>query len=67
MYLERIDRIVGGYVTTLGPRKAELFGPKAGDHWKAIGALARSEFPERELAYLVDYGVYGLAQTYASR
>lgn len=60
-YLDRMDRIVTDYVAGLGPRRSELLGPKAGEHWKAITALAQKAYPERDLSYLVEYGVYGLA------
>lgn len=60
-YLDRMDRIVTDYVAGLGPRRSELSGPKAGEHWKAIAGLAQKAYPDRDLAYLVEYGVYGLA------
>jgi glyoxylase-like metal-dependent hydrolase (beta-lactamase superfamily II) len=61
-YLDRIDALVTGYVADLGPAKAELDGPKAGEHHKKIAALAAKAFPDYAYPYLVEYGVYGLLQ-----
>jgi hypothetical protein len=62
-YLERAESIVRDYVGGLGARRSELRGPEAGAHHAAIRALFEAEWPTRELAYLVEYGVYGLVGT----
>lgn len=63
-YLENIDALVGQYVSDLGGRAKELTDPKkAQQHFAAIQKRAEAEFPDRELSYLIGYGVYGLAQS----
>ncbi len=55
------------YVSELGPAKSELNGPKAGEHYKKIAALAAQQFPDHTLAYLIEYGVYGLVNQIAGK
>lgn len=59
-YLRGMRDLVKAYVGAL-PDRAVLTGSDAGVHWKALGEKARVAFPEHKLAYLVEYGVYGLA------
>lgn len=66
-YLSRMEALVGRYVAGLGAARAELSGPSAATHHKAIAALAAREFPGYALPYLVEYGVYGLAGALAAR
>jgi glyoxylase-like metal-dependent hydrolase (beta-lactamase superfamily II) len=61
-YLDRMNALVAKYVADLGPAKAE-----AGAHGKKIAALASQEFPGYAYPYLVEYGVYGLAQQLAGK
>lgn len=56
-----MSALVGDYVKSLGSRKAELSGPKAGEHHKKNAELAAKAFPDYAHAYLVEYGVHGLA------
>ncbi|WP_437542450.1 hypothetical protein WME97_30115 [Sorangium sp. So ce367] len=39
---------------------------EAASHHKKIAELASAEFPGYELAYVIEYGVYGLASAIAS-
>ena len=64
-YLDAMQTLVARYVAGLGARKAELSGPKAGEHHKAIAALAAKQFPDYRLPYLIEYGVYGLVDSVA--
>lgn len=59
-YLGGMRDLVKAYVGAL-PDRAVLRGSDAGTHWKALGEKARAAFPDHRLAYLVEYGVYGLA------
>jgi AraC-like DNA-binding protein/glyoxylase-like metal-dependent hydrolase (beta-lactamase superfamily II)/mannose-6-phosphate isomerase-like protein (cupin superfamily) len=60
-YLDRAESIVREYVTSLGPRKAELSGDRAGEHFKELERRIAEAFPQYALPYLIEYGVYGLA------
>ena len=64
-YLDAIKKLVTRYVADLGDRRSELFDSHAGGHHKAIAKAAGAAFPQRELVYLVEYGVYGLAVSLA--
>jgi hypothetical protein len=66
-YLGKMDAIVRDYVRGLGDRRAELSGPGAPAHYKAIAARAQAAFPGYALPYLVEYGVYGLVNATAAR
>jgi glyoxylase-like metal-dependent hydrolase (beta-lactamase superfamily II) len=59
-YLRTMRDLVKGYVAAL-PDRAVLKGGEAGTHWKGITEKAKAAFPGYALAYLVEYGVYGLA------
>ena len=61
-YLRGMDELVTIYVAGLGAAKAELADPaKAAPHHAALQERAAQRFPNRRLAYLIGYGVYGLA------
>ena len=66
-YLDRMEALITRYVADLGAAKTELSGPQAGEHYKAIAALAAREFPDHALSYLVEYGAYGLINQIAAR
>ncbi len=66
-YLDRMNGVVTSYVAALGPAKSELSGARAGEHYKKIAARAEKEFPDYKLAYLVEYGVYGLVDQIAAK
>lgn len=63
VYLQKADQIVSDYVSHLGARKAELAGPKAAEHSAALQAQFEREFPSYGLGYMINYGVYGLANS----
>jgi glyoxylase-like metal-dependent hydrolase (beta-lactamase superfamily II) len=66
-YLDRLDSIVRDYVTKLGGKaKTELSGTNAQGHYKALTKLASDAFPSYNYGYMVEYGVYGLAQQRAA-
>jgi glyoxylase-like metal-dependent hydrolase (beta-lactamase superfamily II) len=60
-YLAVADAVVSDYVAQLDDPMAALTGPDAGDHYAAITEQMVAERPDHDLAYLVTYGVYGLA------
>jgi glyoxylase-like metal-dependent hydrolase (beta-lactamase superfamily II) len=60
-YLEKADEIVTSYVKNLGDRRDELNGANAGEHYAKIQAEFEAAFPAYQLAYMIQYGVYGLA------
>lgn len=64
-YLREADGIVRAYVRDLGARRGELTGEKAATHHEAIAKRFEEAFPDRSLGYLVQYGVYGLAEQFA--
>jgi glyoxylase-like metal-dependent hydrolase (beta-lactamase superfamily II) len=66
-YLQRAGSLVSRYVTELGAKKSELSGPEAGKHHQALRARFEKEFPEYKLSYMIEYGVYGLANATAAR
>jgi glyoxylase-like metal-dependent hydrolase (beta-lactamase superfamily II) len=67
-YLEKADQIVSSYVKKLGSRAAEeLAGAKAGEHHAALTKEFEASFPEYKLSYMIQYGVYGLANSKLAR
>ncbi|MBN8539067.1 MAG: MBL fold metallo-hydrolase [Deltaproteobacteria bacterium] len=62
-YLKKADSIVTKYVSALGAQKTELQTEKAGQHYLALQSVFESAFPEYTLGYMIQYGVYGLANT----
>jgi hypothetical protein len=66
-YLDEMNALITKYVADLGAAKSELSGPKAGDHYKKISALAAQAFPDYALQYMIDYGVYGLVNQIAAK
>jgi glyoxylase-like metal-dependent hydrolase (beta-lactamase superfamily II) len=65
-YLARMNKVVADYVAALGAdARSELSGPNAGQHYKRLATLAGEAFPDYDLAYMIEYGVYGLALSFA--
>jgi glyoxylase-like metal-dependent hydrolase (beta-lactamase superfamily II) len=63
-YLKGMNQLVSDYVADLGAAKSELADPaKATKHHAALQERAAAQFPQRGLAYLIGYGVYGLANS----
>lgn len=66
-YLERLNAIVVTYIASLGPSAStELTSENAQHHYRALRALAERAFPDHALPYMIEYGVYGLAQQIAA-
>ena len=61
-HLVGIEGVVRDYVAGVDDPDA-FTGEAAAEHYAAITEAARAAFPERELAYLITYGVYGLVQS----
>jgi glyoxylase-like metal-dependent hydrolase (beta-lactamase superfamily II) len=60
-YLDAASKTVDQYLASLGARRSELAdATKAQTHYVAIEEELARQMPERKLAYLVRYGVYGL-------
>jgi glyoxylase-like metal-dependent hydrolase (beta-lactamase superfamily II) len=67
-YLKKADQIVASYVKKLGARAAEeLSGAKAGEHHAALTKEFETSFPTYKLSYMIQYGVYGLANSKIAR
>jgi glyoxylase-like metal-dependent hydrolase (beta-lactamase superfamily II) len=66
-YLTRAEAIVSEYIAALGSKKGELGGEKAGEHYKKLAAKMGEAFPGYALPYMIEYGVYGLANSIAAR
>jgi glyoxylase-like metal-dependent hydrolase (beta-lactamase superfamily II) len=64
-YLDGMEALVRDYVTDLGPKKTELFGDAMPAHAHAIAERAAARFPGYAYPFMVEYGVYGLAQQIA--
>lgn len=63
-YLQAMDQLVTSYVRDLGTSHGELDDPTtAAAHYARIQERAVEQFPQRRLAYLVGYGVYGLVNS----
>ncbi len=62
-YLSAAELTVDRYLAGLGARRSELADPAAAQaHYVAIEEELARQMPQRKLAYLVRYGVYGLVQ-----
>lgn len=69
-YLTKLEAIVTQYVADLAAqgKKAELADPAlSGAHYDAIMKKAQEAFPGYGLAYMIQYGVYGLVNAIAAR
>lgn len=66
-YLQKLDELVTAYVQGLGPRKTELASDAAGQHFKTLASKASEAFPGYNHPFMVEYGVYGLAQAKAAQ
>ncbi len=66
-YLEGIEALVEDYVAELDDEGRASLLANDGAHWDALTARAAAAWPEHELAYMITYGVYGLAMQIASR
>lgn len=63
-YLSAVGAAVDAYLAELGPRRTELAEPATAQaHYVAIEERLARAMPQRALAYLVRYGVYGLVQS----
>jgi glyoxylase-like metal-dependent hydrolase (beta-lactamase superfamily II) len=62
-YLKKADSMVGQYVATLGSKKSELRTDKARQHYTALQSQFEKAFPDYTLSYMIQYGIYGLAQS----
>jgi glyoxylase-like metal-dependent hydrolase (beta-lactamase superfamily II) len=62
-YLETSDKIVNSYIKKLGAQKAELKSEKAGTHYIALEKLFAKKFPDYQLSYMIQYGIYGLVNS----
>jgi glyoxylase-like metal-dependent hydrolase (beta-lactamase superfamily II) len=62
-YLALASATVDQYLSSLGPKRAELADPAtAQPHYGALEQRLAQAMPERKLSYLVRYGIYGLVQ-----
>ncbi|WP_395830426.1 MBL fold metallo-hydrolase [Elstera sp.] len=60
-YLTGIEKLTRAYVTGLGAKANELAAPAtAAPHYAALEKQAAAAYPNRDLSYLVGYGIYGL-------
>ena len=67
-YLKTAQSLVRAKVRSLGQRAAsELSGPNAQTHFAALTKDFEARFPTYALSYMIQYGVYGLAQQEAAQ
>lgn len=60
-YLTGMEKLVRAYVAGLGSKAADLAAPAtAAAHYAILEKQAAAAYPQRDLSYLVGYGVYGL-------
>ncbi len=62
-YLDGMSTLVDAYIAELGPRKDELLGENAAEHYAELQRRAAEAFPDRSLDYLIGYGIYGLVNS----
>ena len=62
-YLAKADQMVTDYVKALGAKASELQGDQANAHFAALQKEFEQAFPSYGLGYMIQYGVYGLAQS----
>jgi len=62
-YLKKADKIVSDFIKKLGAKSAELSTDKAQTHYAALTKEFEKAFPDYALSYMIQYGVYGLAQS----
>ncbi len=60
-YLTGIEKLTRAYVTGLGAKARDLTTPAtAAPHYAALEKQAAAAYPNRDLPYLIGYGIYGL-------
>lgn len=60
-YLEKANKLVESYIDSVNA--TELKTEKAYAHYKEISNLFKRNFPDYELNYMIEYGVYGLVNS----
>lgn len=66
-YLDTVEALVVDYVAGLDAEGTESLLAGEAQHWDALTERAAAAFPEYDLAYMITYGVYGLAMQVAAR
>lgn len=61
-YLQNARSLVRKELKSLGAKAQEFSGPNAGELYKALTKKFQSQFPNYDLAYMIEYGSYGLVQ-----
>lgn len=62
-YLKTAQLLVRQDLIEWGPKaKDYLSGPEAGLYYKSLAAKFQQKFPDYDLPYMIEYGVYGLVQ-----
>ena len=62
-YLEMTKKLVNKELKKLGSKAAEFNGPNSGAMYKALTQKFQEAFPNYELPYMIEYGIYGLVQS----
>lgn len=62
-YLELADELVDRYVDDLKNANAKITDENAGAHYGLITKEFEQQFPDYDLSYMIQYGVYGLVQS----
>ncbi len=62
-YLQKADAIVGSYIAYLADAKTELSGAIASIHYTQLQKIFEATFPDYQLGYMINYGVYGLVNS----
>lgn len=61
-YLKEAVKQVRQELSDLGPRVAGFNGPESGAMYTKLAARFQTRFPDYALAYMIEYGSYGLVQ-----
>lgn len=62
-YLQAARALIRKELKALGTKASGFNGPNAGAMYKALAAKFQAHFQGYELAYLIEYGAYGLVQS----
>lgn len=62
-YLDDILELVDAYIAELGDKVSELSDENAANHYAIIEERAAAAFADRDLSYLIGYGIYGLVNS----
>jgi glyoxylase-like metal-dependent hydrolase (beta-lactamase superfamily II) len=62
-YLKIAVQLINDDLNNLGSKAQDFNGPNAGALYKELSVKFQQKFPDYDLAYMVEYGAYGLVQS----